>query len=209
MFPLQRHGSFEESMNNSKRGLFSLDLNLKWEINDSKPTSIKWMDCKFFSAHPDDLTNQNILHFKLRAENKALFYSISFLGFALLGSKQMPYLLVCHQLHLMSLSLSTTCVWPLAQIYFFLNLWKSTAAMEHNSFKSHSIIWCLVSVGRKQFQNLSQVSHLIIECSSVLTETTQVNTERFICRIKLITQNKHVPIWLCPQADQYMWKILV
>lgn len=119
MFPLQRHGSFEESMNNSKRGLFSLDLNLKWEINDSKPTSIKWMDCKFFSAHPDDLTNQNILHFKLRAENKALFYSISFLGFALLGSKQMPYLLVCHQLHLMSLSLSTTCVWPLAQIFFF------------------------------------------------------------------------------------------
>lgn len=79
--------------------------------------------------------------------------------------------------------------------------------MEHNYFKSHSIIWCLVYVGRKPFQNLSQVSNLIIEWSSVLTEITQVNTERFICRIKLIMQNKHVPI--CPQADQYMWKILV
>lgn len=105
-------------MNNSKQGLFSLDLNLKWEINDSKPTSMKWMYCNFFSAHPDDLTNQNIWHFKLRAENKALFYSISFLGFALLG-KQMPCLLVCHQLHLMSLSLSIACVWPLAPIFYF------------------------------------------------------------------------------------------
>lgn len=90
------------------------------EINDSKPTSIKWMGCNLFNAHPDDLTNQNILHFTLRAENKALFYSISFLGLALLGNKQMPYLLVCHQLHLMSLSLSIACVWPLAPIFLFI-----------------------------------------------------------------------------------------
>lgn len=209
MFPLQRHGSFEESMNNSKRGLFSLDLNLKWEINDSKPTSIKWMDCKFFSAHPDDLTNQNILHFKVksREQSSVLFH---FLFRVRLAGEQTNALFISlspappyepQSEHHLCVTFGTD--------FFFLNLWKSTAAMEHNSFKSHSIIWCLVSVGRKQFQNLSQVSHLIIECSSVLTETTQVNTERFICRIKLITQNKHVPIWLCPQADQYMWKILV
>lgn len=101
------------------------------------------MDCNLFSAHPDDLTNQNILHFKLRAVNKALFYSISFLGFALLESKQMPYLLVCHQLHLMSPSLSIACVSPLALIFFFF-------------FKSLKVYW---SDGTQFFQKM--LHHLV------------------------------------------------